>query len=94
MTQTVVAHRGGQPARGAHPALGPDELGAGRGADPERAVDLLVRLAAGDGDALSGRHLSVHDDLDALLRRTREITARDLYVLRPEPLPTTSRRSS
>ena len=70
------------------------ELRAGRGADPERAVDLVLRLAAGDADVLSGRHLSVHDDLDALLSRAGEITERDLYVLRPEPLTTTSRRSS
>lgn len=37
---------------------------------PTGAVGLLLRLAAGDGDALSGRHLTVHDDLDALLAAT------------------------
>ena len=45
-----------------------------------------MRLAAGDADSLSGRHLSVHDDLDALLARVQEVRSRDLYVLRPEPL--------
>jgi NAD(P)-dependent dehydrogenase (short-subunit alcohol dehydrogenase family) len=62
------------------------ELDAGRGADPEQAVALVVRLAAGDADALSGRHLSVHDDLDAVLARLPEVHAGDLYVLRPDRL--------
>jgi len=94
MTHTVAAHAAANPHEARIQRWVAKELREGRGADPERAVDLLVRLAAGDGDALSGRHLSVHDDLDDLLCRAREITARDLYVLRPEPLPTTSRRSS
>ena len=45
-----------------------NELAEGRGADPARAVELLLRIAAGDADRLSGRHLSVHDDLDARAR--------------------------
>ena len=63
-----------------------NELAEGRGADPARAVELLLRLAAGDGDVLSGRHLSVHDDLDAVLAHLPEVRDRDLYVLRPERL--------
>ena len=35
----------------------------------ERSVDLVLRLAAGDADALSGRYLSVEDDLDALVKQ-------------------------
>jgi NAD(P)-dependent dehydrogenase (short-subunit alcohol dehydrogenase family) len=62
------------------------ELAGGGGADPDQAVALILRLAAGDGDALSGRHLSVHDDLDAVLANVREVQARDLYVLRPDRL--------
>jgi NAD(P)-dependent dehydrogenase (short-subunit alcohol dehydrogenase family) len=62
------------------------ELAEGRGADPARAVELLVRLAAGDGDGLSGRHLSVHDDLDAVLAHLPEVRDRDLYVMRPDRL--------
>ena len=62
------------------------ELDEGRGARPEQAVDLILRLAAGDADSLSGRHLSVHDDLDALLSRIDEVRDRDLYVMRPERL--------
>ena len=33
-------------------------LTEGRGADPTHASDLLTRIAAGDADALTGRHLS------------------------------------
>ena len=35
----------------------------------ERPVHLMLRLAAGDADALSGRYLSVDDDLDALVKQ-------------------------
>jgi NAD(P)-dependent dehydrogenase (short-subunit alcohol dehydrogenase family) len=69
-----------------------NELAEGRGADPARAAELFVRLAGGDGDELSGRHLSVHDDLDAVLGRISEVRRRDLYVLRPEPLETRPHR--
>jgi NAD(P)-dependent dehydrogenase (short-subunit alcohol dehydrogenase family) len=67
-----------------------NELAEGRGADPTLAVELLLRIAAGDADDLSGRHLSVHDDLDAVLARLPEVHERDLYVLRPERLPNPS----
>jgi NAD(P)-dependent dehydrogenase (short-subunit alcohol dehydrogenase family) len=63
-----------------------NELAEGRGAEPTAAIELLLRLAAGDGDRLSGRHLSVHDDLDVVLGHIDEVRARDLYVLRPERL--------
>jgi NAD(P)-dependent dehydrogenase (short-subunit alcohol dehydrogenase family) len=62
------------------------EIADGRGADPERAIDLLARIVAGDADRLSGRHLSVHDDLDRVLGHVDEVRAHDLYVLRPERL--------
>ena len=48
------------------------ELRAGRGADPDDAVALLRRVAVGDLDALSGQHLSVHDDLEARVRHATE----------------------
>jgi NAD(P)-dependent dehydrogenase (short-subunit alcohol dehydrogenase family) len=67
-----------------------DRIADGHGGDPEQAIDLLVRIAAGDADALSGRHLEVHDDLDHLLANRRQIRADDLYVLRPERLPNPS----
>ena len=62
------------------------ELEHGRGADPAAAMRLMVRLARGDADALSGRHVSVHDDLDAMLARIDVVRDHDLYVLRPERL--------
>jgi NAD(P)-dependent dehydrogenase (short-subunit alcohol dehydrogenase family) len=59
---------------------------AGGTARPEDAVALVLRLATGDADALSGLHLSVHDDVDTVLARAAEVRARDLYVLRPQRL--------
>jgi NAD(P)-dependent dehydrogenase (short-subunit alcohol dehydrogenase family) len=58
------------------------ELAEGRGADPDRAAQVVVQLAAGRGDSLSGRHLSVHDDLDLLLERLEDIRRDDLCTLR------------
>jgi 3-oxoacyl-[acyl-carrier protein] reductase len=48
----------------------------------ERAADLVVRLAAGHGDALSGRLITAsRDDLDDLIARTKEISEANLYTL-------------
>ena len=58
------------------------ELAAGRGTEPQQAVELLLRIATGKVDRLSGRHLSVHDDLTTLLSRTEDVLRDDLYVLR------------
>ncbi|MEU6380376.1 SDR family oxidoreductase [Streptomyces sp. NPDC046909] len=41
---------------------------AGKMVPLHRATGMLLRLAAGDADALSGRYISSVDDLDALLR--------------------------
>lgn len=49
---------------------------------PEDAAALAVRLAAGEADVLSGRMVSVRDDLDDMLAHAEEITADELYVLR------------
>ena len=65
--------------------------------DPEDGMRLIARLARGDGDVLTGRHISVRDDLDALLEHHDEVSDRDLYVLRPERLDRaaqTTRRSA
>ena len=59
-----------------------DRLAEGREASPERAAELVLRLARGEADALSGRYLSVYDDLDALLARAEEIRRDNLYTLR------------
>jgi len=42
----------------------------------------VLRLAAGDCDSLSGCHLTVHDDLEALIDRALEISRDELYTLR------------
>ena len=59
-----------------------DQLAAGRGADPEQAARLIVTLASGRADRLSGRHLSVADNLDALLTHIGQIERDDLHTLR------------
>jgi NAD(P)-dependent dehydrogenase (short-subunit alcohol dehydrogenase family) len=56
------------------------ELQVGRGAEPALVARLVTRLAAGDADRLSGCHLSVHDDLDAILACGEDV--RDRYQLR------------
>jgi NAD(P)-dependent dehydrogenase (short-subunit alcohol dehydrogenase family) len=48
----------------------------------ERPVRLVVDLASGRVDALSGRLLTVFDDLDALLSQATEIERQGLYSLR------------
>jgi NAD(P)-dependent dehydrogenase (short-subunit alcohol dehydrogenase family) len=59
------------------------ELGVRRDeVEPERVGRLIVELAAGRADALSGRFLHALDDLDSLLSRTEEILRDDLYALR------------
>jgi NAD(P)-dependent dehydrogenase (short-subunit alcohol dehydrogenase family) len=59
-----------------------DRLAAGRGADPEEAAVLIIALASGRADRLSGRHLSVTDNLEALLPRIDQIERDDLHTLR------------
>lgn len=54
---------------------------SGHGADPALATRLLVRLAAGHGDRLSGRHLTVADDLDAVLANIDRVRRDDLHYL-------------
>ena len=61
------------------------ELQAGRGAEPALAARLVTRLAAGDADQLTGCHLSVHDDLDAILACGPGV--RDRYQLRRAGTP-------
>jgi NAD(P)-dependent dehydrogenase (short-subunit alcohol dehydrogenase family) len=49
---------------------------------PQRAGDLVVFLASGKADRLSGRFIHVLDDAEDLARRADEIERNDLYVLR------------
>jgi NAD(P)-dependent dehydrogenase (short-subunit alcohol dehydrogenase family) len=48
----------------------------------ERPAELVVRLAAGEADALTGRVINVNDDLDDLIRRAETIQRDDLLSLR------------
>jgi len=59
-----------------------DRIASGHGADPGQAARLILQLARGRGDRLSGRHLTVADDLDILLARLDQIQREDLLVLR------------
>lgn len=53
---------------------------------PERAAQLVLTLASGSMDALSGRLLSIHEDLNALLAAAEEIRERNLFSLKMERL--------
>jgi NAD(P)-dependent dehydrogenase (short-subunit alcohol dehydrogenase family) len=55
---------------------------AGEAVPPERAAQLVTFLASGQGDGLSGRLLSVSDDVAELARRAEDIQRQNLYVLR------------
>jgi NAD(P)-dependent dehydrogenase (short-subunit alcohol dehydrogenase family) len=54
----------------------------GRDTPTERAVALVMRLAAGDADLLSGCYLSVDDDLDALIQQFATQPRTDQRTLR------------
>ena len=48
----------------------------------DRAANLVAKLATGVADVLTGRFLTVWDDVDDLVRRADEIMAQDLYAMR------------
>ena len=52
----------------------------------ERPAALLVALAFGKADVLSGRYMYPPDDLDRLIGEAREIEARKLYSLQIQRL--------
>lgn len=54
----------------------------GYAVEPERACELVVRLASGEADELSGRYITVHDDLQDLLSQAETIRRSDSHVLR------------
>jgi NAD(P)-dependent dehydrogenase (short-subunit alcohol dehydrogenase family) len=55
---------------------------AGRAVPPELAVNSILFLACGGADALSGRYLTVFDDLASLTARAETIRRDDLLTLR------------
>lgn len=62
------------------------EIAEGRGAKPEHAINQILQLATGRYDQLSGRHLSVHDNLDEVLAHIDDVRGQELYVLGTQSL--------
>jgi NAD(P)-dependent dehydrogenase (short-subunit alcohol dehydrogenase family) len=58
------------------------QFAEGREVPPDCAADLVTLLAQGQADGLSGRYLSVYDDVPALIARAEEIRRDNLYTLR------------
>jgi hypothetical protein len=48
----------------------------------ERGAELVVTLASGRADRLTGRFISVRDDVEDLIRRADDIHRKDLYSVR------------
>jgi NAD(P)-dependent dehydrogenase (short-subunit alcohol dehydrogenase family)/Tfp pilus assembly protein PilF/glycosyltransferase involved in cell wall biosynthesis len=63
----------------------------GQDVPPALAVKLVLRLASGQYDILSGRYMQVTDNLDEMRQRCREVRGKSLYTLR---LPRLSRESA
>jgi NAD(P)-dependent dehydrogenase (short-subunit alcohol dehydrogenase family) len=70
------------------------ELAAGRSAQPHQAADLLISIALGKADKLSGRHLTVDDDIDSIVAQIDEVHTDDDYLLRVRTLTTPQHRAS
>jgi NAD(P)-dependent dehydrogenase (short-subunit alcohol dehydrogenase family) len=58
------------------------QVADGRAVPPELGARLVAMLADGRADALTGRCLTVHDDVAALVARAEEIQRDDLYTLK------------
>jgi NAD(P)-dependent dehydrogenase (short-subunit alcohol dehydrogenase family) len=63
-----------------------DIFDEGRDLPPEQPAALLVALASGKADVLSGRYVYPQDDLDRLIEEAQEIEARKLYSLQVQRL--------
>ena len=57
-------------------------LAEGRDIPPERAAELVVFLASGKADNLSGRFINVADDVAEMAKRSQEIQENEMYTLR------------
>jgi NAD(P)-dependent dehydrogenase (short-subunit alcohol dehydrogenase family) len=55
---------------------------------PERPAALVMELASGRADSLTGRFISVYDDLDQLIANAAEVQQKNLQVLKVERLAT------
>ncbi|HEU5319133.1 MAG TPA: SDR family oxidoreductase [Chloroflexota bacterium] len=63
-------------------------IAEGRAVPPERSAALVLTLASGAADPLSGHFIWVGHDLAALLARAEEVRRDALHLLRLRPLPT------
>lgn len=63
-----------------------DGLAKGKDFPPEASTKLILRLASGEADALSGRHISVAEDLDTLIARAADAVSQQALMLRLLPL--------
>jgi NAD(P)-dependent dehydrogenase (short-subunit alcohol dehydrogenase family) len=61
-----------------------ERIDTGQAVPPETAAELVTVLASGRADALSGRYISVEDDVEELIARVEEVRRRDLHVLKVE----------
>ena len=57
-------------------------LDQGAEVTPEAVAGLVLKLASGEADPLSGRMFAVQDDVHAVLRQAADVRARELYLLR------------
>lgn len=57
-------------------------VASGQDVAPEVGADLVLKLASGHYDSLSGCFLHITDDLDALVQRADEIRRERAYSLR------------
>ena len=58
------------------------QIERGEDVPPETAADLVSSLASGRADALSGRYISVEDDLEQLIAHADDVCRQDLHVLK------------
>ena len=54
----------------------------GKGTPIEESVQLVLTLASGKADALTGCYISVYDDVEEMVQRAEEIQEKQLYTLR------------
>jgi NAD(P)-dependent dehydrogenase (short-subunit alcohol dehydrogenase family) len=72
-------------ARGAVPLI-QKILDEGQDVTPDTVADLVLFLASGKADRLSGRLFSVNEDLQEIVRRADEVERDNLYLLRTRRL--------
>lgn len=88
LSETALSSQAGpQTAEGRVHAWIRGQLRSGLGVDPAQATGLILALASGRYDRLSGRHLTPTDDLGALLAAIDCAEGDDLHTLRLRTLP-------